>query len=57
MENEIKVKVKNYQIIKEAEATFIPGLNIIVGPSNNGKTSFIKESSVDTGALVASSFF
>lgn len=42
MENEIKVKVKNYQIIKEAEATFIPGLNIIVGPSNNGKTSFIK---------------
>ena len=37
-----KVQVKNYQIIKNAEAEFVPGLNVIVGPSNNGKTSFIK---------------
>lgn len=38
----MKVQVKNYQIIKNAEAEFVPGLNVIVGPSNNGKTSFIK---------------
>lgn len=38
----MKVQVKNYQIIKNAEAEFVPGLNVIIGPSNNGKTSFIK---------------
>lgn len=38
----MKVQVKDYQIIKHAEAEFVPGLNVIVGPSNNGKTSFIK---------------
>lgn len=38
----MKVEVQDYQIIKKAKAEFIPGLNIIIGPSNNGKTSLIK---------------
>lgn len=38
----INVNVKDFQIIKSAKAEFIPGLNLIIGPSNNGKTSFIK---------------
>lgn len=38
----LNVEVQDYQIIKKAKAEFIPGLNIIIGPSNNGKTSLIK---------------
>lgn len=37
-----KVQVKNYQIIKDASLDFIPGLNVIIGPSNNGKSSILK---------------
>ena len=37
-----KVSIKNYQIIKDASLDFIPGLNVIIGPSNNGKSSIIK---------------
>lgn len=40
--NNIDVSIKNYQIIKKAELSFIPGLNIILGPSNNGKSSILK---------------
>ena len=43
MENKnMKVQIKDYQIIKNASLEFIPGLNVIVGPSNNGKTSILK---------------
>ena len=38
----MKVQIKNYQIIKDANLEFIPGLNVIIGPSNNGKTSILK---------------
>jgi exonuclease SbcC len=37
-----KVNIKDYQIIKKASLEFIPGLNVIVGPSNNGKSSILK---------------
>ena len=37
-----KVQIKDYQIIKKASLEFIPGLNVIVGPSNNGKSSILK---------------
>lgn len=40
--NNMDVSIKNYQIIKKAELSFIPGLNIILGPSNNGKSSILK---------------
>lgn len=43
MENKnMKVQIKDYQIIKNASLEFIPGLNVIIGPSNNGKTSILK---------------
>lgn len=38
----MKLAVKDYQIIKSASLEFIPGLNVIIGPSNNGKTSILK---------------
>ena len=38
----MKVQIKDYQIIKKASLEFIPGLNVIVGPSNNGKSSLLK---------------
>lgn len=37
-----KVQIKNYQIIKDVSLEFIPGLNVIIGPSNNGKSSILK---------------
>ena len=37
-----KLAVKDYQIIKKASLEFIPGLNVITGPSNNGKSSIFK---------------
>lgn len=37
-----KCQIKDYQIIKKASLDFIPGLNVIIGPSNNGKTSILK---------------
>lgn len=38
----MKAKIKNYQIIKEAELEFLPGITAIVGNSNNGKSSIIR---------------
>lgn len=38
----MKVKIENYQAIKEATLEFIPGVNAIVGPTNNGKSSIIR---------------
>lgn len=40
--NSMDVTLKNYQIISKAELSFIPGLNVIIGPSNNGKSSILK---------------
>lgn len=37
-----KTTIKDYQIIKKANLEFRPGLTVIVGPSNNGKTSIFK---------------
>ena len=37
-----KVTLKDFQIIKKANLEFIPGLNVIIGPSNNGKSSILK---------------
>ena len=42
MSSNFKVTLKDYQIIKKANLEFIPGLNVIVGPSNNGKSSILK---------------
>lgn len=36
------VFVKDFQIVKQAKLTFNPGFNVIVGPSNNGKSSILK---------------
>lgn len=38
----MKVKIKNYQAIKDAELQFEPGITVIVGNSNNGKSSIIR---------------
>ena len=38
----MQVQIKDYQIIKKAALEFIPGLNVIIGPSNNGKSSILK---------------
>lgn len=40
--NNFNLQVQDYQIIKKAALEFVPGLNVIVGPSNNGKTSILK---------------
>lgn len=37
-----KVKIKDFQKIKGAELSFDPGLTIIVGATNNGKTSVLR---------------
>ncbi|NCU32955.1 MAG: hypothetical protein EOM23_08510 [Candidatus Moranbacteria bacterium] len=38
----LNVKIKNFQAIKEAELTFDRGVTVIVGASNNGKSSIIR---------------
>lgn len=40
--NKMKVRIKNYQAIKKAELEFTPGVTVIVGNSNNGKSSIIR---------------
>lgn len=40
--NEIVLSVKDFQIIKSASLTFQPGLNAIIGQSNNGKTALFR---------------
>ena len=42
VDNVMKVKIINYQRIKNASLEFIPGLNVIVGQTNNGKSSLIR---------------
>lgn len=38
----MKVRIRNYQIIDEATLEFTAGLNIIVGETNNGKSSIFR---------------
>lgn len=38
----MKVHIKNYQAIKDAKLEFLPGITVIVGNSNNGKSSIIR---------------
>lgn len=38
----LKVNIKDYQVIKDAELVFEPGITAIVGNSNNGKSSLIR---------------
>lgn len=38
----MKVKIKDYQAIKTAELEFVEGVNVIVGSTNNGKSSIIR---------------
>lgn len=38
----MKIKIENYQVIKYAELEFVKGLNVIVGNTNNGKSSIIR---------------
>ena len=38
----VRVRIKNYQILKDVKFEFVNGLNVILGPSNNGKSSVIR---------------
>ena len=42
MDNSFVIKIKNYQIIRDAKLEFVPGLNCIVGQSNNGKSAVLR---------------
>lgn len=41
-ENEFRVKIINYQRVRNAELTFLPGLNIIQGHTNSGKSAILR---------------
>lgn len=38
----MKIKLKNFQSIKEADLEFSPGLTLITGPTNSGKTAIFR---------------
>lgn len=42
MNQNFVLQIQNYQIIQLAQFEFIPGLNVIVGESNNGKSSVLR---------------
>jgi DNA repair ATPase RecN len=42
MNREFNISIKDFQIIKKASLTFLPGLNCIIGQSNNGKSAIIR---------------
>ena len=42
MSKDLRVQIKNYQVIEKADLTFKPGLNIIVGRNSSGKTSLVR---------------
>lgn len=39
---EFNISIKDFQIIKKASLTFLPGLNCIIGQSNNGKSALLR---------------
>ncbi len=39
---EVKINIKNYQSISEAELDFKVGINLIIGASNSGKTAILR---------------
>ena len=41
-QNSVNLSVKDFQIIKNANLSFIPGLNCIIGQSNNGKSALMR---------------
>lgn len=42
MDNSFVLQIRNYQRIKSAKLEFVPGLNVIQGQSNNGKTAIFR---------------
>jgi len=40
--NSVNLSVKDFQIIKNANLSFLPGLNCIIGQSNNGKSALMR---------------
>ena len=42
MNKEFNVSIKDFQIIQNASLTFKPGLNCIIGQSNNGKSAILR---------------
>lgn len=42
MSKEMEVQIKDFQIIESAKLKFVPGLNVIQGESNNGKTAIFR---------------
>ena len=42
MSNDLEVQIHDFQIIKDAKLKFVPGLNVIQGESNNGKTAIFR---------------
>ena len=38
----LELNIRNFQSITEASLEFIPGINLIVGPSNSGKTAIFR---------------
>lgn len=42
MSKELEVQIRNFQIIESAKLKFVPGLNVIQGESNNGKTAIFR---------------
>ena len=41
-QNNVNLSVKDFQIIKNANLSFLPGLNCIIGQSNNGKSALMR---------------
>ena len=39
---DLLVRIQNYQILKDVKVKFVEGLNVIIGPSNNGKSSLVR---------------
>lgn len=41
-QNSVNLSVKDFQIIKSANLSFLPGLNCLIGQSNNGKSALMR---------------
>lgn len=38
----LKLSIKNFQSIEDAQLEFVPGINILIGQSNSGKTAILR---------------